>query len=427
MLRHAMNSPNSTEGAQAAPPTEIRAPSPAAPPAGELAPPGNRPSAEALRRSEIGFRTLIECLPQHIFFKDRHSTFLCVNRAFAADFGKTPDELVGKNDLDFFPEELARKYCEDDRRVMAQGQPETIEEINMVGDRTRIVEVVKAPVVDEQGAVMGLLGVFTDITERKVAEENLRAFTALLERSNRELQDFAYVASHDLQEPLRKVAVFGDRLKVKCAAALGDEGRDYLERMQKAVVRMQTLINDLLAFSRVTSKAAPFGTVDLGAVAREVLGDLETRLEQSGAQVEVGPLPTIEAEPLHMRQLLQNLLGNALKFQRPETKPVIKIAAELFQKAERSRARNAPTREWVRLSVSDNGIGFDEKYLDRIFQVFQRLHGRGEYPGSGVGLAITRKIVEHHNGEITARSRPGEGATFIVTLPVKQRKPNQLL
>ena len=258
-----------------------------------------------------------------------------------------------------------------------------------------------------------------------MAEENLRAFTARLERSNRELLDFAYVASHDLQEPLRKVSVFGDRLKVKCGAALTDEGRDYLERMQKAVVRMQTLINDLLSFSRVTTKVAPFVAVDLGVVAREVLGDLEARIEQAGARVEAGPLPVIEAEPLHMRQLIQNLVSNALKFHAPGVAPVVRITAEHFEKKEPGRARNAPAQAWVRLCVSDNGIGFDEKYLDRIFQVFQRLHGRGEYSGSGVGLAITRKIVEHHSGEITARSAPGQGAAFLVSLPVKQRKLDQ--
>jgi light-regulated signal transduction histidine kinase (bacteriophytochrome) len=260
-----------------------------------------------------------------------------------------------------------------------------------------------------------------------MAEGTLKDFAARLERSNRELQDFAYVASHDLQEPLRKVSVFGERLKAKCSDALGDEGRDFLDRMQKATARMQGLINDLLNFSRVTTKSQPFASVDLNQVVRDVVTDLEARIEQTGGRVEAGQLPTIEAEPLHMRQLLQNLIGNALKFRRPDTAPVIKVAAESCQAPPAAGSRSTAPREMVRLTVSDNGIGFDEKYTERIFQVFQRLHSRAEYEGTGMGLAITRKIVEHHDGEITARSKPGEGATFLVTLPIKQRKADEPL
>ncbi len=387
----------------------------------------SRPTEEALRRSELRFRALIECLPQRVFFKDRNSVFLFVNSIFAGDFGLKPEQLVGKSDLDFFPRELAEKYRADDKRIMDQRKAETIEEMNVVGDMARYVEVVKAPVVDDNGEVMGLLGVFTDITERKMAEGTLKDFAARLERSNRELQDFAYVASHDLQEPLRKVSVFGERLKAKCGEVLGDEGKDYLDRMQKATARMQGLINDLLSFSRVTTKSQPFAPVDLNEVLREVLTDLEARIEQSGGRVEAGPLPTIDAEPLHMRQLLQNLIGNALKFRKPDTQPVIKVAGEVGKHPPAPGSRSAAPREMVRLTVSDNGIGFDEKYTERIFQVFQRLHSRAEYEGTGMGLAITRKIVEHHRGEVTARSKPGEGATFIVLLPVKQPKTDPRL
>jgi PAS domain S-box-containing protein len=387
----------------------------------------SRPAEEALRHSELRFRALIECLPQRVFFKDRDSVFLFVNSTFAGDFGLKPEQLVGKSDLDFFPKELAEKYRADDRRIMEARRAETIEEMNVVGEMARYVEVVKAPVVDDNGEVNGLLGVFTDITDRKMAEGTLKDFAARLERSNRELQDFAYVASHDLQEPLRKVSVFGERLKTKCGEALGDEGRDFLDRMQKATGRMQGLINDLLNFSRVTTKSQPFGTVNLHEVVREVVTDLETRIEQTGGRVEVGQLPTIEAEPLHMRQLLQNLIGNALKFRRPDVPPVIRVAAEFCKAPPAPGSRSNAPREMVRLTVSDNGIGFDEKYTERIFQVFQRLHSRAEYEGTGMGLAITRKIVEHHEGEVTAKSKLGEGSTFIVTLPVKQRKADERL
>ncbi len=247
-------------------------------------------------------------------------------------------------------------------------------------------------------------------SELATANERLGAFTRDLERSNRELQDFAFVASHDLQEPLRKIQAFGDRLKGKHGVALGEEGRDYLDRMQAAARRMHTLINDLLTFSRVTSKAQPFVPVDLGKVAQEVLSDLEVRVQETGGRVEIGDLPTIDADPLQMRQLIQNLLGNALKFHRAGVPPVVRMEATVTDGA-------TPV---CRLNVEDNGIGFDPKYLDRIFTPFQRLHGRTEYEGTGMGLAVCRRIAERHGGGITAESAPGEGARFLVELPLRQ-------
>jgi signal transduction histidine kinase len=229
-----------------------------------------------------------------------------------------------------------------------------------------------------------------------------------LERSNRELQDFASIASHDLQEPLRKVRAFGDRLSAKYGPELTDQGRDYLARMQDAAARMQTLINDLLTFSRVTTRAQPFVSVDLNVVVSQVLTDLEVRIQQSAARVGLEHLPTIDGDQLQLRQLFQNLLANALKFQRPDVPPVVRVYAEDVDE------------DTARVCVQDNGIGFDEKYLDRIFTIFQRLHGRVDYEGTGVGLAVCRKIVERHGGTVTARSAPGEGATFIVTLPRTQ-------
>ena len=257
------------------------------------------------------------------------------------------------------------------------------------------------------------------VIERKRAEESLRAPSAKLEQSNRELQDFASVASHDLQEPLRKIQAFGDRLKTRCAAQLSDEGRDYLARMQNAAGRMQTLINDLLTFSRVTTKARPFVSVDLNRVAREVLSDLEVRLEQTGGRVELDDLPVLDADPLQMRQLFQNLIGNALKFRRPGEPPMVRVSAERVGPAGGESAP-VPSPFAYRIAFSDNGIGFDEKYLDRIFTVFQRLHGRDAYEGNGVGLAVCRRIAERHGGGITAESSPGRGATFYVTLPARQ-------
>ncbi len=243
-----------------------------------------------------------------------------------------------------------------------------------------------------------------------------------LARSNAELQEFAYVASHDLQEPLRKIQAFGDRLKVKYAEVLTDQGRDYLERMQNAAQRMQALIDDLLTLSRVTTRAQPFVPTNLTQVVQEVLSDLEVCIQQAGARLEVGQLPIVDADPVQMRQLLQNLISNALKFHRDGEPPVVKIRSQLLCERERRPTEGATHPDLCKIFVGDNGIGFDEKYKDRIFSAFQRLHSRSEYNGTGMGLAICRKIVERHNGSIIAQSLLGQGSTFIVTLPLQQRQ-----
>lgn len=247
------------------------------------------------------------------------------------------------------------------------------------------------------------------VAQAQLLEQETRQSQELA-RSNDELQQFAFIASHDLQEPLRKIKTFGDRLKVTCADAFTPQGRDYLERMQNAAQRMQSLIEDLLTLSRVTTKAQPFVSVNLAQVTQEVLSDLEITIQQTEAQVQVGELATITADPPQMRQLLQNLIGNALKFHRPQEPPFVKIYSEI--------SRVAGGLEHCQIIVEDRGIGFDEKYLSRIFNIFQRLHGRSEYEGTGIGLAICRKIAERHHGSITATSFPNQGAKFIVTLPM---------
>jgi PAS domain S-box-containing protein len=264
------------------------------------------------------------------------------------------------------------------------------------------------PFLNEKGKPYEYVSIRYEITSRKQAEEQLIHYADKLEASNRELQDFASVAAHDLQEPLRKIQAFSDRLKTKYRDLLGDDGKDYLDRMLGSAKRMQTLIDDLLSYSRITTKAQPFVPTDLNQVLREVLSDLEVRIESTHGKIISGTLPTIDGDPSQMRQLLQNILSNALKFHKPETPPEIHIESEV-------KAGNCEIR------IRDNGIGFEEKYLDRIFTIFQRLHGKSQYEGTGVGLAIVRRIVERHHGQVTAKSTPGSGTTFIIHLPVRQR------
>jgi len=246
--------------------------------------------------------------------------------------------------------------------------------------------------------------------------EELRRANIELQRSNQELQDFAYVASHDLQEPLRKIQAFGNLLEEEYGDVLGD-GKTYLDRMRNAAGRMRILIDDLLTFSRVTTKAQPLSPVNLNEIVQQIIDDLEARLQTTHGIIEVEDLPTIEADPQQMYQMLQNLITNALKFHRPDTPPVVKVSAVMQTHPATIQEMQEQQSQII---VEDNGIGFDEKYLDRIFTIFQRLHGKGEYEGTGIGLAVVRKIVERHNGTITARSTPGNGATFIVTLPFHQ-------
>jgi len=237
------------------------------------------------------------------------------------------------------------------------------------------------------------------------ANAELERRAAELGRSNDELEQFASIASHDLQEPLRKVRTFTTQLTATEQERLSEQGRDYLARTNAAAARMQTLIEDLLKFSRVTLHGRPFVPADLLQVVHEVLDDLSLQLEQSGAVVHVAELPTINCDPVQMRQLFQNLISNAIKFRRPDTDPEISIDAGVADGI-------------MTLTVSDNGIGFEPQYGGRIFRVFERLHGRGEYPGTGIGLALCRKIVDRHGGTITAESTPGRGATFTVELPI---------
>jgi len=375
------------------------------------------------RRDEL----ILNAAGEGICGMDREGKSTFVNPAVAKLTGWPLEELIGKTEEEIFG-------CTMTEGPAAPAGQVAGEQMFCRENGSRFpVEFVRTP-IQENGTVVGTVLVFKDITERKRVAEALEQKAAELTRSNAELEQFAFVASHDLQEPLRKIQAFGDRLKTKCNGALAPETHDYLERMQSAAARMRTLINDLLAFSRVIRSSEPFVPVDLALVTKEVLGDLEVRIEKSGARVEIGDLPTLEADPMQMRQLLLNLIGNSLKFQPPGGTPMVKVQGRVInpgsatdtgflKRLSASQGAAAASSPICEIQVQDNGIGFDEKYADRIFAVFQRLHGRNEYEGTGVGLAVCRRIADRHHGTIIARSQPGQGSTFIVTLPLTQPKP----
>ena len=363
--------------------------------------------SQELQRLQQTYEMILNSAGEGICGLDLQGKTTFVNPAVARMTGWSMDELLGKTEQQLFFGNGA-----DGRKP---GEPDDAgDQVFWRKDGTRFpVESVRTP-IQENGRLVGSVLIFKDITERKRAHETLSQRASELARSNAELEQFAFVASHDLQEPLRKIQAFGDRVKIKSGTKMAKEAHDYLERMQKAAARMRTLIDDLLAFSRVIRSSEPFVSVDLNKITKEVLGDLEVRMEKNNARVLIEELPCIEADPMQMRQLLLNLIGNALKFQPPGAQPVVKISAR--------KGCRPSGEEFCELSVQDNGIGFEEEYSEKIFAVFQRLHGRDQYEGTGVGLAVCRRIVDRHHGTIVARSKLGQGATFIVNLPMRQAK-----
>lgn len=338
-----------------------------------------------------------------------------INPRACSMLGYREDELIGKTmhaivhhsrrDGSLFPREECPIHCagvpaespDGDVFWTKNGQPIPIESAS-------------SP-IDPNDKSIGAVVTFRDVTNRKRDELALRRYAQELKRSNSELQEFAYAASHDLQEPLRKIQAFGERLNNKCYDALDETGRHYLERMVDASTRMRRLIDDLLSYSRVNSKTTNFLAVDLSAVVADVLSDLEPRINAEEAKIRVSDLPAIEADPGQMHQLFLNLLANALKFRRPGVLPSISIEGSVEVGENGAMAR---------IAVADNGVGFEPRHAERIFGMFERLHGRDEFDGTGVGLATCRKIAERHAGELTAWGEPDAGAVFTLLLPVRQ-------
>jgi len=258
------------------------------------------------------------------------------------------------------------------------------------------------------GSKTWFIGIVRDITERKEAEKKLARKTSELERSNQELEDFAFIASHDLQEPLRKVMLFGDRIKSVYPSNGDDRGKNYIDRLQKSIHKMQNFIHDLLEYSKVAQSSSPHKLLNLNEIISEVVSDLQTQFDHSQGRIKIEPLPTIEGDEFLLAQLFQNLVSNALKYARENVPPQIKISS-----------RPNGDSAWDIL-IEDNGVGIESKYFHKIFKPFERLHSGDRYGGNGIGLAICSKVSTRHGGKIRIESQPGKGSTFILTLPKAQ-------
>ncbi|PRY25902.1 PAS domain S-box-containing protein [Spirosoma oryzae] len=431
---------------------------------------------QQLEQATDQLRSMVESAPFPIgVYTGRQMLIRFANQAIIDVYGKGPD-VIGKSYLELLPELADQQIFAQLLAVYDSGIPfASGTQRVMIEHDGRLVPYYFnynfTPLFDANGQVYGVMNTAAEVTELELARQALEASegryrllaahleeqvqlrtqelatvnnvlatsnreltasnertsavnSALsesnhnLSRSNNNLEQFAYIASHDLQEPLRKIQQFGDLLQSQYGGQLG-EGIRYLERMQAAAARMATLIRDLLTFSRIATQRNSAAPVSLQGVVEEVLLTLDWSIQEVGAQVEVDSLPTVAGDALQLEQLFQNLLSNALKFRRGGTSPLIEVRASLLDAADLPAdiKPDRVTAQYHRIEVIDNGVGFEEKYLDRIFQVFQRLHNKSEFTGTGIGLAICEKVVTNHGGAITARSQPGQGTTFMVYLP----------
>jgi light-regulated signal transduction histidine kinase (bacteriophytochrome) len=273
---------------------------------------------------------------------------------------------------------------------------------------------------DDKGKWVKTIGTSRDVTRIKQYQISLEEKIKDLDRSNKELEEFAYVASHDMNEPLRKITTFIERLENKYKPELGEDGKLYLTRISASVDNMRHLIDTLLEFSRTARSNQPFLQVDLNSLIKEVQTDLELKIEETSTTLHIDVLPVIEAIPSQMKQLFDNLLNNSIKFRKTTIHPIINIRCLRLSRRQKEQHRLDAGYTWFKIDISDNGIGFEPEYKQRIFQIFQRLHGKAEYPGSGIGLAICKKITDQHKGLIYATGEADNGATFTIILPEHQ-------
>jgi signal transduction histidine kinase len=372
--------------------------------------------SQQLHAKNIQFDAALSNMVMGLCMFDREQRLIVVNRQYLEIYGFSADVVqpgIFLRDIMEYSVSLGNYTKEEAERALAErNDPERLARRNVIKQRLkdgRVIAVMNEPMADG-----GSIATYHDITETERGAETMLEYTKKLEASNRELIDFAYVASHDLQEPLRKIEAFGDRLAKKYSAILPDDGKMFIERMQSAAERMRRLINDLLSYSRITTQAKPFQLTDLNEVVAGVVSDLQIRIEENRGKVEIGTLPIIEGDPTQLRQLLQNIIGNALKFRKPDVDPIVKVTAQTVDEHELATPGAA-----IILTIADNGIGFDNQFKEQIFTIFQRLHTRNEYEGTGIGLATCRKIVERHGGAIFADGKPDEGSVFIITLPLR--------
>lgn len=361
---------------------------------------------KALKASEQRYRTLVETMNEGVLIRNEKDRITYVNQRLCQMWGYSSDEICGHSSTDFLDED--NQIILKEQRIKRREGVHTPYEITWTAkDGRKIVTIMSPrPIFDDQGAFKGSFGIITDITNRKQAEETLARQAKELERSNAELEQFAYVASHDMQEPLRMIASYVQLLARRYKGKLDQDADDFIAYAVDGSKRMQTMINDLLAYSRVGRINGEAESTDCQKILEWALGNLGTAIEENQATITHGKLPTLVVSGGLIGLLFQNLIGNAIKFHGKEP-PQIHISAKLEGK------------EWL-FAVRDNGIGFDPQYTDRIFTIFQRLHGVGVYPGTGIGLAISKKIVEYHGGKIWAESALEKGTTFYFTIPVTQ-------
>lgn len=360
------------------------------------------------REAEEHYRRIIETANDAFIAMDSDGMITDWNRQAEAIFGWRREEAVGVALADrIIPEPLRERHRRGLRRFLETGEGPVLNkqiEISALHreGHTFPVELTIWPISSKGRPLFNAF--IRDVTQRKKAEAEIRQKTGALARSNQELEQFAYIASHDLQEPLRMISSFTGLLAERYRGKLGAEADEFIHFVTDGARRMQRMIQDLLEYSRVGRKEIVFESVDTEALLQQVLQNLKIAMEEGGACVTHDPLPPVKGDALQLMGLFQNLIGNAIKFCGKE-KPVIHVSAA------------AGERE-ATFSVRDNGIGIDPQFYDRIFVLFQRLHGRGEYGGTGIGLAICKKIVERHGGKIWVESAPGKGSTFYLTLPV---------
>lgn len=389
---------------------------------------------EQLRRSEERYyRMTNEVEDYAIILMSTEGIIENWNRGAEKIKGYRADEIVGKHFSIFYSPEDQKKNLPKKLLETASREGKSAFEgwrVRKNGSKFWGSIVITA-LHDTDNNILGFSKVTRDLTERKIAEDKLQMYAdellqknKELERSNSELSSFSYVASHDLQEPLRKIQGFGNLIMNSEISKLSDTGKDYFNRMIKAASRMQNLIDSLLEFSRTTTEARNFEDVELNELLEEVKRDMRERIESSGAVIHSQKLPTLSVIPFQFRQLLSNLISNAIKYARKDVKPAINILAKCIPAEEMDDPRAAASVNYYQFIIRDNGIGFEEEYAEKIFELFQRLHGKNEYVGSGIGLAICKKIVENHSGWIKAESEPGAGSALIFYIPVREFFPS---